>query len=171
MASFRGVYQEYHVKLYYYVYRHTQSEYIAEETVQLTFIKLWEKRATLSAEYDVSAQLFRIARSTMIDLIRKQKVQKEHQAAFAESTKDHYAEVELVHKHTLHRAYDYIERMTPMRRQAFKLSRFEGLSYKEIAEQMSITPKAVENHILRAVRQLKDALLLFFFLLALAVLW
>jgi RNA polymerase sigma-70 factor (ECF subfamily) len=170
LASFRIVYQEYHVKLYYYVFKHTQSDYLAEETVQLTFIKLWEKRTSLSVQFDLSTQLFRIAKSTMIDLIRKQRVQQTHQEAFAENATEAYAETDLVQKNTLHRVYDHIERMSPLRKLVFKLNRFEGLSHKEIAEKLSITPKAVENHIVRAVRQLKDALLLVLLIMTLSLL-
>lgn len=159
--SFRAMYQEYHAKLYYYAYKHTQSEYLAEETVQLSFIKLWEKRASLSDNYDLSAQLFRIAKSIMIDLIRKQQVQQTHQHAFAE-TAPQYTETNLAPKYTLHKVYDRIEQLAPLRRLVFKLNRFEGLSHKEIAEKLSISPKTVENQILRAVRQLKDALMLVF---------
>ncbi|BAV06847.1 RNA polymerase sigma-70 factor, ECF subfamily [Filimonas lacunae] len=163
LDSFRAAYQEYHVKLYYYAFKHTQSEYLAEETVQLSFIKLWEKRASLSNHFDLSVQLFRIAKSIMIDLIRKQKVQQTHQHAFAETVAQ-YIETDLTPKYTLHKVYDHIEKLSPLRKLVFKLNRFEGLSHKEIAEKLSISPKAVENQILRAVRQLKDALMLAFIL-------
>src|SRR5215467_2678208 len=66
------VFEEYHLKLYQYIYRYTQSAWYAEETVQLTFVKLWEKRENLSEEHDISTQLFRIAKSTLIDLLRKE---------------------------------------------------------------------------------------------------
>ncbi|HVW59821.1 MAG TPA: RNA polymerase sigma factor, partial [Puia sp.] len=60
------VFETYNQKLYQYIYRYTQSPWLAEETVQLTFIRLWEKRETLSETHDISAQLFRIAKSTVI---------------------------------------------------------------------------------------------------------
>ncbi len=70
---FEKVYQQYHSKLYFYVLRHCHSTYLSEETVQLTFIKMWENRKELSLQYDIAIQLFRIARSTMIDLLRKER--------------------------------------------------------------------------------------------------
>ncbi|MBO9619274.1 MAG: RNA polymerase sigma factor, partial [Niabella sp.] len=74
--SFYAFYNAYHARLYQYIFKYTRSEWLAEETVQLSFIKLWECRETLSAEYSLSTQLFRIAKCTLIDLLRKESVRK-----------------------------------------------------------------------------------------------
>ena len=68
---FKQVFHEYHGKLYAYILKKTQSDYLAEEVVQLTFIKLWNFRSNLNEEYSISTQLYRIATTTLIDLIRK----------------------------------------------------------------------------------------------------
>ncbi|RPE09259.1 sigma-70 family RNA polymerase sigma factor [Chitinophaga lutea] len=159
VAAFKMVYHQYHNKLYFFVLKHTQSVYLAEETVQLTFIKLWEKKESLSGDYELSFQVFRIARSIMIDLLRKQSVQDRHMGLFTEESAALHMEFDLSKKEELQRVYHCIEQLSPVRRHVFKMSRFEGLSHKKIAEQLSISPRTVENHILRAVHQLKKALL------------
>jgi len=68
---FQQVFNEYHEKLFYYILKKTNSDYMAEEVVQLTFIKLWNTRENLNEEYQISSQIFRIAKTTLIDLIRK----------------------------------------------------------------------------------------------------
>lgn len=161
IASFRTAYQHYHNKLYFYALKHTRSPYLAEEVVQITFIKLWENRTTLSPDIDLSPQLFRIAKSTMIDLLRKEIRRHDHHAALGEETQTSETP-DLAGKEDLRQVYDTIEQMAPVRQKVFKLSRLEGLSHKEISEQLSISPKTVENHIGRALRQLKDVLTLFF---------
>lgn len=159
MASFKAAFQCYHEKLYFYVVKHTNSPYLAEETVQMTFIKCWEKRDTLSTDIDLSQQLFRIAKSTLIDLLRKESRRKEHTSEYALQTSQPFTEnPDLQKKEELSLVYDTIEQMAPVRREVFKLSRIEGHSHKEIAQQLSISPKTVENHIGRAIRQLKDTL-------------
>ena len=50
----------------------------------------------------------------------------------------------------------YIEELPPRRRQAFMLSRFGGLSHKEIAETMGLTPRTVNTHIVLALRTLRS---------------
>ncbi len=164
IESFKGVYQHYHSKLYFYVLKHTQSAYLAEETVQITFIKLWEGRHNLVSDIDLSRQIFRIAKSSMIDLLRKESRRHNQNDVLTDDLAAFPAEpsADFLKKEDLRLVYDTIEQMAPVRKKVFKLSRFEGKAHKEIAEQLSISPKTVENHIGRAIRQLKDTLTLFF---------
>nr|WP_283093150.1 sigma-70 family RNA polymerase sigma factor [Chitinophaga hostae] len=159
------IYQQYHAKLYFYVLKCTHSVYLAEETVQLSFILLWERREKLSANFNISSQLFRIAKSVMTDLLRKQQVRNKHTESMIRETPNWHMETDISVKEELNRVYHSIEQLSPVRKNVFKLSRFEGLPHKEIARQLSISPKTVENHIVRAIRQLKDSLLLLFFLI------
>ncbi|TWF33847.1 RNA polymerase sigma-70 factor (ECF subfamily) [Chitinophaga polysaccharea] len=165
IERFKMVYQQYHAKLYFYVLKCTHSAYLSEETVQLSFILLWERREKLSTSYNISAQLFRIAKSVMTDLLRKQQVRNRHTACMVQEQPDWHMETDITVKEELQQVYNSIEQLSPIRKNVFKLSRFEGLPHKEIARQLSISPKTVENHILRAVRQLKDSLLLVLILL------
>lgn len=160
IESFKMVYQQYHTKLYFYVLKCTHSVYIAEETVQLSFILLWERREKLSTGFNISTQIFRIGKSVMTDLLRKQQVRNRHTQQLVQDTAQWHVETDITVKEELNRVYNSIEQLSPIRKNVFKLSRFEGLPHKEIARQLSISPKTVENHIVRAIRQLKNSLLL-----------
>jgi RNA polymerase sigma-70 factor (ECF subfamily) len=48
--------------------------------------------------------------------------------------------------------------MPEMRKKVFELNRLQGYSYREIAELLSISEKAVDNHLTKAVKQLKKIL-------------
>lgn len=167
ITTFKLVYQHYHSKLYFYALKHTQSAWLAEETVQITFIKLWEGRTSLDSDIELSRQIFRIAKSAMIDLLRKESRRHDQNHALSDdlAVLPAAASDDLLKKEDLRQVYDTIEQMAPVRKKVFKLSRFEGLAHKEIAAQLSISPKTVENHIGRAIRQLKDTLFLLILLL------
>jgi RNA polymerase sigma-70 factor (ECF subfamily) len=160
IKSFEQVYQLYHTRLYYYVLKHTRSAYLSEEAVQLTFIKMWENRRQLSPHFDLSVQLFRIARSITIDLLRKEQVSGRYVTVTSDESLALSVETDIIHKDELSRVEALIEELSPVRKTVFKLSRFEELSHKEIAEQLSISPKTVENHIGRAILQLKNKMVL-----------
>ena len=159
--SFEKVYQLYHSKLYYFVLKHTHSAWLSEEAVQLTFIRMWESRATLSLQYDISIQLFRIARSIMIDLLRKERVANRYLLKAVEDISELPDVSSRNSREDLQEVEALIEELSPVRKKVFKLSRYEELSHKEIAEQLSISPKTVENHIGRVIRLLKEKMLLF----------
>ena len=150
------VFEEYHQKLYQYMYKYTQSAWLAEETVQLTFIKLWEKRENLSEAHDISTQLFRIAKSIVIDLLRKEKVRD------AQELSDTYISApeheRLIHKETLQQVLSAMEELPPQSKQVFTMSRLGDLSHKEISAHLSISPKTIEGHITRALKYLRKGL-------------
>lgn len=162
MKCFEEVYHQYKAKLYYYVLKYTQSPYLAEEAVQLTFIKCWENRQQLSSDLEFSMQIFRIAKSIMIDLIRKEGNFSKQMILAAQEAGETYEETDITYKDELYRVHAIIESMPPTRRTIFKLSRFQDLTHKEIADRLSISSKTVENQIGRALRQLKDKLLMLF---------
>ncbi|GAB3547395.1 RNA polymerase sigma-70 factor [Spirosoma fluminis] len=56
---------------------------------------------------------------------------------------------------TLERA---VQQLSPQRQRVFLMSRFEGKSYKEIAHELGLTPKTVENHLLRALTAVRSVL-------------
>jgi RNA polymerase sigma-70 factor (ECF subfamily) len=160
LKAYYQVFEEYHLKLYQYIYKYTQSAYYADETVQLSFIKLWEKRVGLSENYSISTQLFRIAKSTLIDLLRKEKI-RDTQALSDAFVSDSRGGERLIHKEQLSRILSAIDELPEQSKKVFKLSRFNHLSHKEISTQLSISPKTIETHISKAIRHLRKSISLF----------
>ena len=158
---FQQVFTQYHEKLFFYMFSKTKSTYLSEEAVQLTFIKLWLYRASLNQEISLSAQLFRIARTTLIDLLRSKEYNNRvivqmnpaHHQPLCNNVDDRIDESELKEK-----VWKGVQQMPPMRRKIFELSRYSGMSYKEIAIELSLSVKTVEHHISRALKQLQHIL-------------
>lgn len=159
---FETVYTQYHAKLYQYIYSRTQSSYLAQEVVQLAFIKLWECRDKLTDELTLDIQLFRIAKTVLIDQLRKEKVKLKYVDAISHTAVHLYEDNRASDRDDLKHVYDRLENLPPVRKKVFKLSRMQGLSYKQIADQLSISPKTVENHISKAIKQLRNAISMFF---------
>lgn len=133
---------------------------MAEETTQITFIKLWQYRERLDEKLSISAQIFRIAKTTMIDLIRKQ-----NHLAFAinsvengETSAVNDITLSLDYKETNKKLMKAISEMPPVRRRVFEMSRLSNRSYREIAETLSISVKTVEKHVSQALKQLRPYL-------------
>jgi RNA polymerase sigma-70 factor (family 1) len=153
---FSELFNEYHHKVYFYTLSKTHSPYIAEETTQLTFIKLWQYRANLDETLPISRQIFRIAKTTCIDLLRKETSQskllhtKNGRPATELPVTDAF-EVKEMQQQLAHA----VQNMPPVRRKVFELSRYEFKSHKEIAQLLSLSVKTVENHIALAIKQLR----------------
>lgn len=153
--ALKSVFDEYRHAVYNYVFDKTKSVYCSKEVVQLTFIKLWNYRHNLKEHVDISYQLFRIARTTMIDELRK--VQSSH---YVENLCGANAQTEdpeeaIFYNDTRNKLERLIGLMPPMRQRVFYLSRINNYSHQEIAQMLSISPKTVENHISLALKFIK----------------
>jgi len=156
---YEQVYVQYRAKVYTYLLSKTRNETIAEELAQVTFIKLWNCRQSLSADYPFDTQLFRMAASVLIDHCRKEARRTATLRAITTEQEETYLP-DFSMRETNSRIHAALESLPPARKEAFVLSRIEGLSYKQIAQELSISDRTVEKHISLALRQLKKVLLL-----------
>ncbi|WP_270090768.1 sigma-70 family RNA polymerase sigma factor [Sphingobacterium sp. SYP-B4668] len=161
ITDFDDVYEKWNKKVYQYALSKTSSSYIAEETVQRVFIKLWDNLFHKKVAIEIESQLFCIARTTLLDIVKEERKRKM-------VLETQYIQVDVPTPSELYRLKEIsvhferaVQRMPASRRRVFLLSRLENLSYKEIADRLAISPKTVENHIALALRALKKTLFLF----------
>jgi RNA polymerase sigma-70 factor (family 1) len=156
---FRQVFDEYHRRVYAYIYKKTGSTYMAEETMQLTFVKLWKYRRSLDAGLGLSTHIFRMATTTMIDLIRSER-HKQHllKALKDQPVKEQDASFATEENELKKRVNVIVCRMPEMQKKVFEMSRFDEKSHREIAVALSISKKTVETHISRALKFLRQHL-------------
>jgi RNA polymerase sigma-70 factor (ECF subfamily) len=155
-TAFTEVFYQYHSKLYSYFLKKTRSEDIANELAQISFIKLWNFKHTLSEDHSFDSQLFNIARTCLIDFIRRQSVlnknitslQQQYNTSHLTTQPDSSFE-------TSHYFNLAIQALPPVRKKVFALSRIQGFSYREIAHQLSISVKTVEDHMAKAIKQIR----------------
>jgi RNA polymerase sigma-70 factor (family 1) len=154
----------YREKVYFYFHKKTNSAEDAKDLLQITFLKLWQYRLSLSEDYLLEQHLFQIARTVYIDYLRHEnKVSKVQKAVSA--SRDATAVFDYTHTDFDLQAHIYqvLASMPERRKKVFELSRLEGYSYKEIAQILSISVKAVDNNLAKALRQLKKILITQFF--------
>ena len=124
----------------------------------MAFTKLWQCRQTLQEEYTISTQLFRIATTVLIDFLRKYNNKDAVTSPLegldiekgVDSTNEKIGGVELQK-----RISEAVNEMPPVRKQVFEMSREQGMTYREIAETLSVSSKTVETHIYKALKQIK----------------
>lgn len=159
---FEQVFHAYQDKLYGYFLRHTRSDMLSEELVQNTFIKIWDYRTGLKEDLELSAQVFRIARTCLVDQIRERKFQKRLTAAYEQEIVQLQHLLEESDTDFRFQLEKEISRMPAVRKKVFLLNKVSGLSHKEIAGLLSISPRTVETHIYKALQQLRKVMLMLF---------
>lgn len=157
-AEFASIFQSWNRKVYHYALNKTNSDYIAEETVQRVFIKLWHNLNRKQLDIKVEAQLFCISRTVLLDIVKEERRRQLALAGQPVPETNNPTPLDVYRlKEMQSELHVLIENMPEIRKKVFKLNRLDQLSYKEIAQQLSLSPKTVENHIYLALKTLKKA--------------
>jgi len=129
----------------------------AEEFVQETLLILWTKRKELEKDTNLNAYLFRLVYNKCLNHKKHLKVRFDHQMAIIEKMEKHEADPhELMISAQLEKQInDAIEALPEKCAEVFKLNRFQGLKYREIAEKTGLSEKTIEAHISRALKVLR----------------
>lgn len=164
ITAFEMLFRTYYQPLCNYAYTFVQDRAEAEEIVQGTFLMIWERRETLEIRTAVKPYLYAMVRNACLNVIKHEKVKQQHAAvelAVAERSVESVARTVMASE-LENRIHQAMEALPDQCRLVFKLSRFEELKYAEIAEQLNISIKTVENHMGKALKimreQLKDYL-------------
>lgn len=157
---FETIFKDNYERLCNYANTYTNDLMEAEEMVQDTFLSLWEKHEVIDIHTSLKSYLYRAVHNNCLNSIKHLKVKREHREEYLNYADIEYEQVTdaLVGRELEHKISETIESLSPQCQMVFKLSRFENLTYSEIAEKMGISVKTVENHMIKALRILREQL-------------
>lgn len=152
-AAFRQVFDRYYPRMLAFLRSFLQSDDDAEDVAQNVFVKLWMKRDVLLDKEYLDVYLFRM---TVNFAINFSKVRKRHVGIDDIDFPDELdLGREIDSRGRLDTIFRAVSEMPEKRREVFILSRLHGMSHKEIARELNISAKTVENHINFALRELR----------------
>lgn len=133
-------------------------EEAAEDVVQQLFMKIWESRESMVLPDSVAAYLFTAARNRALNYIKSRARKSDNEIPLnnQHDELDHRTEESMDAKELQKALYEAIDSLPEKRREVFVLSRFEGKSYKEIAEILNISVKTVEAQMGKALSTLRE---------------
>ncbi|WP_231427901.1 MULTISPECIES: RNA polymerase sigma-70 factor [Pedobacter] len=158
-SVFTRFYTSYFQKLLLASDKYLKDIYAAEELVQDVFLKIWENPYQLSDVKSVKSYLYRAVINSSVNYINRQKnIAQHHLKLTSELSDEYFMELDEEHE-VIILLREEIEKLPLQCKKIFKLSRFENLKYKEIAAQLNISEKTVENHIGNALKILRERFL------------
>jgi RNA polymerase sigma-70 factor (ECF subfamily) len=136
--------------------RIVKEEAVAEELVSDVFYSIWSKRDSLDIRSNIRGYLSFSVRNHALNYLKSKKLgyvdldEVSHQLEVSEDNPEHL----LITEETLNAWERRISELPPQRQKVFRMNKLEGLTYKEIAERLSLSEKTVRNQVQIAVRTL-----------------
>jgi len=160
-TQFQVVFRAWYTPLCNYAFTFTKDEDVCEDIVQDLFVKIWEQRRALLKEASIRYYLFTAVRNNCISWLRKEKqlgIVKWADDDMVAITPDYPAEPAGEERDERLLLRQAIDQLPPKYKEVFLLSRFGKLSYKEIAADLGISQKTVENQLGKAFKILRTFL-------------
>lgn len=157
-SAFTALFHCLYPDLYWYAARLSGSDATADDLVQEAFLQLWEKRQAIDPERSVKAFLYVTVRHRALNQVRDAHNRNELLAQMDTTASFNHPDESVRARMIGRRLQDWIAELPARQREAFELSRFCGLSHREIASVMGLSVNTVEKHITRALHHLRARL-------------
>lgn len=151
--AFLVIYDRYKDELAAHLIRLLHSYELAEEVLQDVFMMLWEKRHDMDASKSVPAYLYRSAINKTKNVFRKlandSRMREEFLTSFR-TANTNMVEEWIENKEVQQLLQALLDRLPPQQKKVYMLCKLDGLSYKEVSEELKISITTVNSHIRNA---------------------
>ncbi len=155
--AFEELFRATHGPLVRYAVTFTHDQTQASDLVQDVYVRLWERRTALDPGRSLKALLYRMVRNLALNRMRDQQNRRDLLMDYSPSIHTEPNPDAHVEGRDLRRRLEaWIAELPERQREALTLSRFEGMSHDEIADVMDISPRTVNNHLVKALKYLRD---------------
>ncbi|MBL4704168.1 MAG: RNA polymerase sigma-70 factor [Flavobacteriales bacterium] len=157
-SAFELLFRTHYEPLVGFVFKYLGNQPEAEEVVQDVYFQLWKKLDEVEIETSIKSYLYQAARNKSLNIIKHRIVQRKYEehVQFHDSPFDSTNQIEV--DELQERIQKAIDTLPEKCREVFLLSRFEEKKYKEIAEELGISIKTVENQMGKALKVLRGEL-------------
>ena len=144
-AAFDTIFKEFYPVLYYYCVQITGDMPAAQDIVEETFIRTWEKRATIQ---DIKSYLYRVVKNASLDWIEKENRRRtaEELASRSIPVSENGAWEALVKAELIRELQAAINQLSPQRQRVIKMLYNEGMSVKQVAAALQVGLSTVKEH-------------------------
>ncbi|QEK52541.1 RNA polymerase sigma-70 factor [Pedobacter aquae] len=157
--GFEAIFKAYYAKLIFFANRYVNDLHAAEEIVSDAFSFLWERKEQYQFDADFKGYLYKMVQNRAFNYLKHKKIENEYVSYLQKnnllSETPAFEENPVCYKEFEYYIKEAIENLPQRCKEVFKLSRFEELRNKEIAQQLHISPKTVERQMTIALEKLR----------------
>lgn len=153
IQAFEEIFRRYYEILCQWAHHYLKDRDSSEEVVQDLFYHIWRDHASLNIHTSVKSYLYRAVANNCKMILKKQNRRTEIEADLARNAPPIQPEpAELLETTELKQVVDKtLDELAERPATIFRMSRYEGKKYREIAEELSISVKTVESNMGKAL--------------------
>ena len=156
--AFNTLYAQFFAPLCVFASRYISDHNIIEDCVQDVFLKIWKDKENINITTSIRSYLLTATKNNCLNLIEKKKTEQTYEQ-YILNTYDEYSSSDLYSVEEIERLITQaINKLPEKYRTVFQMSRFENLTYKEIAVKQNISIKTVEAYMHKSLIILQIAL-------------
>jgi RNA polymerase sigma-70 factor (ECF subfamily) len=162
--AFASLFKKCYTPLCYYAMKTVASREVAEEVVSDVFVKFWNNRHKIQVHSSFDSYLYRSVKNHSLDFLRSSLNEKFNKESLSEYHAENIAAdydtpiEQLSTQETTYHIEQAISKLPKQCQLVFRMNRIEGLKYREVADKLQISMKAVESNMTRALKQLREQL-------------
>ena len=156
---FRQLFDKFYRPLVVFANRLLSDPDLSRSIVQDVFVMMYDKRSELNIHTSLQSHLFQSVRNRCLNVLKHNKMKREHHQRIFDSGNETEQPAETLEYAELERCLDAaINELPDQCRKIFKLSRYEGVTNQEIADQLQLSKRTVETQISKALKRIREEL-------------
>lgn len=157
--AFREVVYFYSPKLIPFLVSITKSVHISEEIMQEVFLRLWQNRENVEV-LNLGGWLYRVASNLSYSYLKREAMNSRLLSSLKKMQPSQFSEIDqqMDYQECRDMIHKALSQLPDQQRKVYQLSLQEGMSRKEVAEFLNISPNTVKNHLARALQFLRHFL-------------
>jgi RNA polymerase sigma-70 factor (family 1) len=156
-GAFTEIYNRYWKLLFYTAYNIIQDQERAQDVVQNVYISLWQRKGDVEIK-SLKSYLQQSARFSVLKAIREQQNDARFYERLQEITSEIITDNPLIFKEQQQLLKNLLGSLPENCREAFRLSREEGFTYKQISSKLNISEKTVEKRVSKSLKYIRNGL-------------
>lgn len=159
-AAYEKLFMTYYTPLVVFAQKILVDEDLAREVVQDVFVMFYEKREVLNIHSSLKSHLYQSVRNRCLNQIKRNQIRRDHHSNIFLERKNEasFVEEKMMETELEARIYSVVKSLPQQCRRIFEMSRFEGVSNQEIADQLKLSKRTVETQISKALKSLRQHL-------------
>ncbi len=155
--EFKALFDTYFQPIRGFIYYKLGDMKMAEDLAQDAFVKLWENRNGIKKQ-TVKSYLYTIANNITINHLKRNQLRYKFENQVVQYTEKETPEFKMIQKEYEEKLNSVLAQIPDGSREVFLMNRLEGLKYREIAERLNLSVKAIEKRMSKAIQIIHEKL-------------